>query len=189
MKRRRLILITIAVASLTLAAGTAAFTATSADRGVDVRVADDGNAYITVEKFPNFDTSDHLTLSTNETTKWITVMRFENNIPSDSVSQFDAELRSGGGHPAMILPSGGAGEYDIDTTWDGSGTLDARMNCGKQGSGTLTFDIEIVTDGGVSVDLTRSVTVKCENPGRNATNGNATNGNATNGNATNGNGN
>lgn len=144
MKRRRLVLLSLAVASLALAAGTGAFTAMSADRGVDVRVADDDSAYIGIEK-------ETPTITAGTSTEIL--MTLENNFPDSSVTVVDFE--------ATISNSKSMVNNVTDSWSGGSGEVSAEINCSQPRTESLTFDINIVTDGGVSVSLTRSVKITC----------------------------
>lgn len=152
MKRRRLALITIAVASLGLAAGTSAFTTMSADRGVDVRVAGDSNAYIEIDdkNLQCGNSSENKLLENNlETTVDIVV---EVKVPADADKSLKIKPKGDSEKPIELGPGNSKtlnfGGYETN---DGPVLHIGPVN--GTTPDTIDIGVEATSDSGVSISL------------------------------------
>lgn len=149
MRRRRLaVLVGLALAVTSAVSGTGSFSATAADRSMEVRVAEDENAYL------GLDYDDTVTVDANETT--VTLVAVTNRF--STVLSVDAELTEGDpDQPPAIESVDGPGDLDSGDT----GTLSATVRCDNATASESVAVALDATGGQVRVALQRELTVAC----------------------------
>jgi hypothetical protein len=147
---RRYALAALLVAGLLVAAGTGGFTVTTAQRGAEISVAPDGQAYLDVR------TADR---SLDAGTATVGLVALENRFPSP-LDDVEVSIGSDGPEPPTLRG------YDApDGLRSGaSGTVTATAVCDPRNETTAeTWTVWINASGpAVAVNLARSVTVSCE---------------------------
>lgn len=149
MRFRRLFLIGIFVAVVpTLLFGTGSFTSVSAERGLDVSVVDDQNAYLGVTEE---------TLEEGENGGQFTALHLEDQFPGDT--DLELEHVETDGDFVTVTTSAGA---EIGGPSD---PLDVDVRCADDSVGTETVEFSITAEGtGVKADVDHSVGITCHLP-------------------------
>ena len=153
MKRRNLILLLGGASSGALTVGTGAFSSAQVERGVNVNVVEDDEAFV------GYDSGDAKEATDGETLELVTVEnRFANDVKL-SVSEFVVTPESGD-YPDIdgLTPESSeeTGSDDPETIHVGAGeseTIDGTVRCdGNSGRATVEVTIR-VEGGGVSAEL------------------------------------
>ena len=176
MKRRNLILLLGGASSGAMSVGTGAFSSVEAERGVEVNVVDDEDAYLGLDD----DAGEGL-------------VRIKNQFAEDLTLTVTAALASGSGEVDIEVDEEGeseadgddeddhedAGEIEIEIGLDDEGDdsshddsvevtiptgnfLDVIAECDEAGEATLELDFSgTVSDTGTTVDKTREFSIDC----------------------------
>ena len=146
---RRLALVGLAVAMVVaVTAGTGAFSATATDRGIEVAVVDDDEAYLGIETEP-------VSVPGNATTT-VALATFTNRFPS----AVDVSVTVTEGTDSVPTVGALAGPGTLES--GERGTLSADLTC-DDSAAEARVDLEVRATGPeTSVELTRTVAVACE---------------------------
>lgn len=154
---RHIVIVLLALAVLLVAAATGGFSATEADRGVQITVADSDRAYLGIESLDPSITGEDRASDAGES---VVLFELTNNLHDGIEIDAEVEERTAGSsvglHDDLRTPNGlepGA-----------SGTIDATVDCpGGVTSETVDVGITVETDDGtVFVQTTQSVTISCD---------------------------
>ena len=147
----------VALAALLLVSSTGGFTSVNADRPLGIAVADDDEAFLGIET-----TEPTLANGRHDAVALATVT---NRLPGP-LTDVDVRLTGAtGGQPPKLLPQGNPDvtvPATLDVTEDGTVTADVGCSAAGGGAHTVTWDLHLEASGdGVTVELTRPVTVTC----------------------------
>lgn len=149
--------VVLAFAAVSLAVGTGAFSAASADRGVEVAVVDDEQAMLGIDGGP------HAFRNGNEVRELLTVT----NRFSESVT-VTIEIDEPGGKSPKLM-SGGARTVALSP--GDSHTIDPKIQCSSTGGTALprseTWNVSVTAEGdSVHVDTEAELEVVCTGEGK-----------------------
>jgi hypothetical protein len=147
--------IVFAVAAVSLAVGTGALSSVSADRGVEISVADDDEALLGVT------TVGSDAIQSDGSTRSRDIVRITNRF-ADSIT-VDTTVTDPGGRPVLET----ARLDDGSLAAGEQATLTAEIRCASGNSTSVeTWTVHVTATGdGVSVETTTEVTVECSGIG------------------------
>jgi len=161
MKRRTLILLLGGASSGAMSVGTGAFSSVEAERGVEVNVVDDDEAYLGLTTDPENGT--FLQIKNQFAGNLSLSVGVEVEEPSD---EFEAEISEEGGKIQVKIESKGENESGAKSEENVSIPLGQETYVTTDCVGAGTIDLEFtfsgtVDDSGTTVDKTRTFTVDC----------------------------
>jgi len=149
---RRLAVAALVAAAVLAIPATSGFSATSAERPVEVAVVDDGNAYLGLEK-------KSPTLG-NGTHSDVLLVEMMNNFAIDITDIEVSVIEDDASMPPNLVNSGSVTDSSLGPGETADVTAD--IDCGNAaGSETFVVDLSAETADGSSVELTRDVEVEC----------------------------
>ena len=151
--RRYLLLLAALVVVIALTVNTSGVSMVATDRDVNVKIAEDQNAYIGLETF-----DQSLTTGTHEDVELIII----HNRLGRELTEIDVTI-SGDKNVSPKLQ-----DYPKSLGVGESGTVTATINCGGEAFDTQTWSVRITASGNdVMITLDRTVSVSCENSAEN----------------------
>jgi len=158
---RRIWLLVAAFAALSLAFGTGGFSAAELDRGVQVSVAEDEDAFVGIHG------QDSITISYgsndeqgNDRREVVQLLALENNFGEPMT--FDVTVHDPTSTPPNLgQGSDGYDSFTLDAT-DGSRGVSFPVVCAAANGGSETWTVSITGQSqGVTAEIDRSVTIEC----------------------------
>lgn len=175
---RRLAAVLAVVAVALLSTGSGAFTAAQLDRGMEVNVVEDEEAFLGVEELDptlNYvdvdggadsegeEPSEGAQVTLDSTHEDVELLRLENRFGDIELTAIEARISGDGAGEPDVLGEPSAAE-PLSSGDSGLVTVDVECPEVPGETASETWEVTVDAEGsGVAVELTRSVTVTCEN--------------------------